>query len=76
MLIRALRYRLQIKGPHNFKFLLEMPSYPGEFLFFREPIKRTKSASVTAITITEGKLHMHYLRMNWQYHCISVRLSQ
>jgi hypothetical protein len=33
-----------------------MPSYPEEFLFFREPIKPTNSASVTGITVIEGKL--------------------
>jgi len=33
-----------------------MPSYTEEFLFFREPIKLTKSASVTGITIIEWKL--------------------
>jgi hypothetical protein len=38
-----------------------MPSYPGKFLYFREPIKRTNSASVTVITITEGKLNINYL---------------
>jgi len=33
-----------------------MPSYAVEFLFFREPIKLTNSASVTGITIIVGKL--------------------
>jgi hypothetical protein len=33
-----------------------MPSYLEEFLFFREPIKPTNSASVIGIAIIEGKL--------------------
>jgi len=33
-----------------------MPSYGEGFLFFREPIKFTNSASVTGITIIEGKI--------------------
>jgi hypothetical protein len=33
-----------------------MPSYAEEFLFFRELIKLTNSASVTGIAVTEGKL--------------------
>jgi hypothetical protein len=33
-----------------------MPSYAEEILFFREPIKLTKLASVTGITVIVGKL--------------------
>ena len=33
-----------------------MPLYAEEILFFREPIKLTKSTSVTGITIIEEKL--------------------
>lgn len=51
-----------------------MPSYAEGFLFFREPIKFTNSASVTGITVTEGKL-VSYKIAEWVWTFIRLSLS-